>query len=91
MTGTQCADRIRTAQDGRRSGGDDGIRRNRRGCEWPDIPLHEAIGTEQVCLNCHAAEIKPDVEKLLQLYPQDTARGFAVGDIRGAFTLSKPL
>lgn len=52
----------------------------------------KAIGTEQVCLNCHAAEIKPEVEaKLGALYPEDRARGFAVGDIRGAFTLSKDL
>lgn len=52
----------------------------------------KAIGTEQVCLNCHAASIKPEVEaKIEQFYPQDAARGFALGDIRGAFTLSKPL
>jgi hypothetical protein len=50
----------------------------------------KAIGTEQVCLNCHAAEIKPEVEaRLGVLYPEDRARGFSVGDIRGAFTLSK--
>ena len=29
--------------------------------------------------------------KLAELYPADTARGYKVGDIRGAFTLSKPL
>jgi hypothetical protein len=52
----------------------------------------KAIGTEQVCLNCHAAEIKPEVEaKLGVLYPLDKARGFALGDIRGAFTLSRDL
>jgi hypothetical protein len=51
----------------------------------------KAIGTEPVCLTCHAAEITPEVEtKLGVLYPQDKARGFAVGDIRGAFTLSRP-
>jgi hypothetical protein len=50
----------------------------------------KAIPTAEVCLNCHAAEIKPPVEeKLSQIYPQDQARGFSVGDIRGAFTLSK--
>lgn len=50
----------------------------------------KAIGTEQVCLNCHAAEIKPEVEaKLGALYPEDKARGFSVGDIRGAFTLTR--
>lgn len=50
----------------------------------------KAIPTEEVCLNCHASEIKPAVEeKLATLYPNDRARGFAVGDIRGAFTLSR--
>ena len=50
----------------------------------------KAIPTGEVCLNCHAAEIKPPVEeKLSQIYPQDQARGFSLGDIRGAFTLSK--
>ena len=50
----------------------------------------KAIPTGEVCLNCHAAEIKPPVEeKLSQIYPLDQARGFSLGDIRGAFTLSK--
>ncbi|MGO9473894.1 MAG: DUF3365 domain-containing protein [Rhodomicrobium sp.] len=29
--------------------------------------------------------------KLAELYPNDQAIGFKVGDIRGAFTLSKPV
>jgi len=50
------------------------------------------IPTGKACLNCHAAELKPAVEAALEeLYPQDKARGFSVGDIRGAFTLSKQL
>lgn len=53
----------------------------------------KAIPTGEVCLACHGGDnVKPEVEaKLAELYPQDTARGFSVGDIRGAFTLSKPL
>ncbi len=52
----------------------------------------KAIPTGKPCLNCHAAEIKPQVEATLkQLYPEDKARGFKLGDIRGAFTLSKEL
>ncbi|WP_435684429.1 Tll0287-like domain-containing protein [Sedimenticola selenatireducens] len=52
----------------------------------------KAIPTEKACLNCHAATIAPDVEaKLHELYPSDNARGFNEGDIRGAFTLTKPL
>jgi len=53
----------------------------------------KAIPTGEVCLACHGGDnVKPETEaKLAELYPEDTARGFKVGDIRGAFTLSKPL
>jgi hypothetical protein len=52
----------------------------------------KAIPTGKPCLNCHAAEIKPEVEaNLARLYPDDKARGFKLGDIRGAFTLSRPM
>ena len=52
----------------------------------------KAIGTADVCLNCHGKEIKPEVAaKLDGLYPEDQARGFSKGDIRGAFTLKKNL
>jgi len=46
----------------------------------------KAIPTEEVCLNCHGATIRDDVAaKLDELYPDDKARGFNIGDIRGAF------
>lgn len=52
----------------------------------------KAIGTADVCLNCHGADIKPEVAAALDgLYPSDQARGFSKGDIRGAFTLKKAL
>lgn len=52
----------------------------------------KAIGTAEVCLNCHGEMLKPEVAaKLDGLYPNDQARGFSAGDIRGAFTLSKDL
>lgn len=52
----------------------------------------KAIGTADVCLNCHGASIVPEVTtKLDGLYPDDQARGYAKGDIRGAFTLKKNL
>jgi len=52
----------------------------------------KAIGIGKACLNCHAAEVKPVVaEKLKELYPTDKARGYQLGDIRGAFTLRKDL
>jgi cytochrome c556 len=52
----------------------------------------KAIPTGPVCLNCHGAELAPEVAKQLErLYPEDQARGFQAGDIRGAFTLSKTM
>ncbi len=50
----------------------------------------KAIKTGEVCLACHGNDIKPEVVTSLdQLYPQDQARGFELGDIRGAFTVSR--
>ena len=52
----------------------------------------KAVPTGKVCLNCHGTDIKPEViEALDAAYPQDQARGYELGDIRGAFTLSKSL
>jgi len=52
----------------------------------------QAIPTAEVCLACHGSNIEPGLaESIDQAYPDDQARGYALGDIRGAFTLSKPL
>ncbi|MEC8427388.1 MAG: DUF3365 domain-containing protein [Pseudomonadota bacterium] len=43
-------------------------------------------------MSCHGANLTQNLEqKLDALYPQDQARGYSVGDIRGAFSLRKPL
>ena len=52
----------------------------------------KAQGVEKVCMNCHAADIKPETEAALkEYYPNDKARGYTMGQVRGAFSLSKPL
>jgi hypothetical protein len=53
----------------------------------------KAIPTGELCLNCHGGtEVKAEVvEALAELYPEDQARGFKVGEMRGVFTLQKPL
>jgi hypothetical protein len=44
------------------------------------------------CLTCHGSTIAEPVKaKLAGLYPQDKATGYSAGDLRGAFTLTKPL
>ena len=52
----------------------------------------KAQGVEPVCLTCHGAKVKPEVEAALkQKYPQDHARGYSLGQVRGAFSLAKDL
>jgi hypothetical protein len=52
----------------------------------------KAIPTGKLCLACHGTEISPEVAEVLdRQYPSDQARGFREGDLRGAFTLTKPL
>lgn len=50
------------------------------------------IPTQEVCLACHGKQLDSAVADALEAaYPEDQATGYSVGDIRGAFTLSKPL
>jgi hypothetical protein len=52
----------------------------------------KAIPTGEVCLKCHGTTIDPKIAtKLDSLYPDDQARGFNKGDIRGAFTITQPM
>jgi len=56
------------------------------------IQYMKAIPTRELCLTCHGGtEVAPEVAaKLAEFYPNDRARGFKVGDIRGAFTIVQP-
>jgi len=52
----------------------------------------KAIPTQAICLTCHGEDIPADVrQKLNTAYPDDQARGYQEGDIRGAFSLRKRL
>ncbi len=54
--------------------------------------LMQAVPMFDTCLGCHGSDIDPATLKRIQeLYPDDNATGYAVGDIRGAFSLYKPL
>lgn len=58
----------------------------------PTFRYMKAIGTTSPCLGCHGAAVTPEVAtKVKELYPEDQAVGFAAGQLRGAFTLSRPL
>ncbi len=58
----------------------------------PAFRYMKAIPTGELCLTCHGGNIDPDLAARIRAsYPKDQATGFKVGELRGAFTLSKPL
>jgi hypothetical protein len=51
----------------------------------------KAIPTGPLCLTCHGSNLAADVQSALRsMYPEDAATGFAVGDLRGAFSVVWP-
>ena len=52
----------------------------------------KAIPTGEICLKCHGENIAPPIKaKLQELYPDDKATGYKLGDVRGAFTITQPM
>lgn len=52
----------------------------------------QAQGAQGLCLLCHGENIAADVQQTLdQYYPDDTATGYSLGQVRGAISLSKTL
>lgn len=52
----------------------------------------KAIPTGEACLKCHGQSLDEKVSAALEaLYPEDQARGFHLGDIRGAFTVRQAI
>ncbi len=50
--------------------------------------MMKAIPMQEGCLGCHGSNIKPEIATALnEKYPDDQARDYALGDVRGAFTL----
>ena len=46
------------------------------------------IATGALCLVCHGGSLEPGLERaILDAYPQDRARGFQLGELRGAFVV----
>jgi hypothetical protein len=64
------------------------------GPERAEYRYMKALPVQQLCLSCHgpAATLTQEVAgKLHALYPDDRGVGYALGQIRGAMTLRKPL
>jgi len=52
----------------------------------------KAQGVQGLCLNCHGDSLQPEVKKAIaERYPEDMATGYSLGQIRGAFSLTKAL
>lgn len=50
-----------------------------------------AIVIEPPCLACHGEALAAPVAAAIDaLYPQDEARGYRAGELRGAFTITWP-
>lgn len=50
-----------------------------------------AIIIQPPCLVCHGVELAPAVaEAIDERYPEDAARGYSAGELRGAFTITWP-
>jgi hypothetical protein len=61
--------------------------------EWVDGRYRylRAQVVDGVCLACHGTDIDPALaETIREYYPDDSATGYQLGDIRGAITLSSP-
>jgi hypothetical protein len=57
----------------------------------PTVHFMQAVPMFDMCLSCHGSDIAPDVmAAILDLYPDDQAVDYSVGEIRGAFSLFKP-
>jgi len=52
----------------------------------------KAIPVAKPCLHCHGEKVKTEVlNKISALYPTDKAIGYKLGEVRGAFTITKNL
>lgn len=58
----------------------------------PAMRYMKPIVTGKPCLMCHGEQIPETLQdKIAALYPEDSATGFRLGDIRGAFTIVRPV
>ena len=57
-----------------------------------EFRMMKAIPTANLCLTCHGTDIDPALAaKIDSLYPEDKAKGFSEGDLRGAFWVTSKL
>jgi hypothetical protein len=58
----------------------------------PVLRYAKAIPVDALCLTCHGQEIAPPIaQKLRDLYPEDNATAYQIGDLRGIFSVLVPM
>ncbi|CAH2601690.1 conserved exported protein of unknown function [Rhodovastum atsumiense] len=59
------------------------------GPQGRSVRMLKAIPMAEMCTQCHGRTIAPEVAaRIAEAYPQDTATGYAPGEIRGAVSVS---
>ncbi|MCU0255472.1 MAG: DUF3365 domain-containing protein [Vicinamibacterales bacterium] len=62
-----------------------------RGAQGIERRYMRAIPTDALCLTCHGATLSPELAAAVERdYPADEATGFALGELRGAFSVVWP-
>lgn len=57
-----------------------------------EVRVMKPITTGAPCLACHGTQVEPQLARLIrERYPDDQATGFREGELRGAFTLRRPV
>ncbi|BDY03705.1 DUF3365 domain-containing protein [Ferrimonas sp. YFM] len=57
-----------------------------------EFRLMKGIVIDQVCLQCHGQQLAPEVKQAIaEHYPWDQATGYELGQLRGAFSVSRRL
>lgn len=58
----------------------------------PVLRYAKVIAVDALCLTCHGKDIAPPIEqKLRDLYPDDKATGYQIGDLRAIFSVIVPM
>ena len=74
----------------RKSAGEDLAKMEWGQQQGANIRYMKTIPMKGLCLNCHGMTVDASLKNhIKELYPLDTATGFKIGDIRGAFSLQK--
>lgn len=80
------------AFDQRQEQGESAIKMAKAEVVGDEFRFMKAQGTAPLCLTCHGSKLTAETKAALkEYYPEDQATGYSLGQIRGAFSLTKKL